>query len=179
MKQVLIGVGLVCVAMVAGGCTEAPFHVSVKLDESDPGLKDKIGAVQSIEVNVIAVNDVEFKRWEEMSMNAYWEPDNAVRKSAKKFVMTFGQDHPSRQVLTRQDPIWKNWLDERKATKVLVLAYIPWLRADKPGTADPRRIILPLDPWKYDWSLWPGEEAKTIPILIQSGGLHCLRQPKK
>jgi len=178
MKRAMAALGMVCLGAAMVGC-EGPYNVVVKLDDKDVGLKDNIGTARAVEINIIAVNDVELPQWEQVSMNEYWEPDNALRKSAKKIVMKFGQDHPARQVLTRQDKAWKDWPDDYKRAHLLILASLPWIHKDQPGGADPRRIILPLNPWMYDWSLWPGEEGKTIPILIQSGGLRCLRQPKK
>ncbi|MCD6303485.1 MAG: hypothetical protein J7M21_00810 [Planctomycetes bacterium] len=163
-------------APLAGGCGTGPFNVEVFLDQADAGLRDKIGAVRSIEVNLVGVNEIEYQRWQQMSMNAYWEPDNPIRASAKKIVMTFGQGHDSKQTLKKNDPIWNVWLKQRKAKYLFVLAYMPWITADQPGQADPRRIILPLDIKRWDMYLWGSE---TIPIQLGAGGITALRQPKK
>ncbi len=162
----------VCLSAVACGCKDP--RVEVTLDSADAGLRDKIGAVQSIQVDIVGVNDVEFRRWQQVSMNEYWEPDNAMRRSAKKVVMTFGEGYPSTQVLQDDNPIWKVWKDERQATRLFILAYMPWIQADQPGDADPRRIILPLKP--DCWEGWFGNNE--IPVVVGSGGLTPLRQPK-
>ena len=150
--------------------------MNVFLDAQDEGLRDKLGAVQSVEVNLVGVNETEFRRWEQMSMTKYWEPDNKIRLNAKKHVMTFGQGHPNEQSLRKNAPIWREWLSDRKATHVFILGYLPWIRDDQPGDADPRRIILPLKVSQWEWYLWG---ADTIRVQLGSGGITCLRKHKR
>lgn len=174
MTRVWFGVAVICLAGLAGGCGEG-FNVQVLLDKNDPGLKDEKGALKSIEVNIVAVNDAEWPRWEQMSMSDYWEVGNAMRTSAVKHVMTFSEGSPDFQVLKKADPIWQTWLKQRQAKHLLVLAFLPGIK-DQVGAADPRRAILPLkvDRWeKYYW----GED--TIRIQLGSGGLTPLRQPNR
>jgi len=175
MKRVLLSVGATSLAWLAVGCGPGPFNVEVFLDESDTGLRDKVKAIQSLEVNLVGVNATEVNRWKQMSMNGYWEPDSPIRKSAKKYVMTFGQAHPKTQVLKKHDPVWSEWITKLKANHLFILVYLPWIHKDQPGDADPRRIALPLEKGRWEWSLWG---ADTIKIQIGSGGITCLRQPK-
>ena len=174
-NQAALTAMLFLAACLTVGCDVGPYDVEVSLEESDSGLRDKIGAVQSIEVNLVGVNDTEYPQWEQMSMNDFWEPDNAIRAGAKKFVMTFGQNHSSTQVLLIKDPIWREWIKARGANHLFILAYLPWIQKDQGGQADPRRIILPLKRERWDWSAWGDTK---IPIKIGSGGMTCLRQPK-
>ena len=176
MKRLLLVVGLGSVASLAGGCAPGPFNVEVLLDERDTGLQDKIGAVQSIEVNLVGISDTDLRRWEEMSMNSYWEPDNKIRASAIKFVMRFGEGHPKKQKLSVNDPIWREWIEKRQANHLFVLAYLPWLQKDSPGDADPRRKTLPLERGRWEWSAWG---SLTIPIELRATGMTLLRQPNK
>ncbi|MGB2823368.1 MAG: hypothetical protein WBF17_20465 [Phycisphaerae bacterium] len=169
-------VGAVCMACLVGGCNPGPFNVEILLDERDRGLQDKIGAVQSIEVNFVGVSDTDYRRWEQMSMNGFWEPDNKIRTSAIKYVMRFGEGHPKKQILSLKDPIWREWIDKRQANHLFVLAYLPWLQEDSPGDADPRRKILPLERGRWEWSAWG---ALTIPIELRATGMTLLRQPNK
>jgi hypothetical protein len=162
-------------ACLAAGCDAGPYDVEISLEKSDTGLRDRMGAVRSIEVNLVGVNDTEKRRWEEMSMNDYWEPDNAIRAAAKKHVMTFGQGHDDTQVLSTKNPIWREWIKDRGASHLFILAYLPWIRKDMTGQADPRRVILPLKRERWEWSAWGDIK---IPIKIGSGGMTCLRQPK-
>lgn len=172
MARVLVGVAAVCLAALSGGCEG--FNVHVLLDKNDAGLKDAKGTLKSIEVNVVAVNDTELPRWEQMSMNAYWEPDNAIRKSAVKYVMTFSEKSPEELILKKDNPIWTTW-KERKATQLLILAFLPGI-ADQPGKADPRRVILTLDSSKWENRYWGND---TIKIQLGAGGLTPLRQPNR
>jgi len=176
MNRVVLLAGIVVMASLAGGCDPGPFNVDVLLDERDTGLQDKIGAVQSIEVNLVGVSDTDLRRWEEVSMNSYWEPDNKMRTSAIKYVMRFGEGHPKKQTLKVSDAIWKEWIKKRQANHLFVLAYLPWLQKDSPGDADPRRKILPLERGRWEWSAWG---ALTIPVELRATGMTLLRQPNK
>jgi len=175
-KATLLVIGTFALAFLAGGCAPGPFNVEVSLDEKDTGLRDKTGTVKTIEVNLIAINDSELERWEQMSVNSFWEVNSPIRASAKKYVMTFGQERPSKQTLLETDAIWKKWIDERGARYLVVLGYLPWIQNDQPGAADPRRLILPLERGKWEWSAWG---ANTVPIQIGTGGITPLRQPNK
>jgi len=169
VTRVLFGLAAVC---LVGGCEH--FNVHVMLDKNDVGLKDDKGALKSIEVHIVAVSRTEFPRWETMSMTEYWEPGNPMRESAIKYVMTFGANSPIEQVLQKTDPIWAKW-DERNAEQLLVLVFLPGIK-DKPGEADPRRLILPYDSSKWENRYWGND---TIKIELRSGGLISLRQPNK
>jgi hypothetical protein len=109
-----------------------------------------------------------------MSMSSYWEPGNPMRESAVKYVMTFGASAAKEQILAKSDPIWQKW-KERKATHLLVMAFLPGIK-DQPGGADPRRIILPLDSSKWEKRYWGND---TIKVQLGAGGLTPLRQPNK
>jgi hypothetical protein len=176
MNRAVLVIGTLALAFLAGGCDPGPFNVEVLLDDNDTGLRDKIGSVKSIEVDFIGVNESELERWKQMSVNSFWEPDNAIRAGAKKHVMTFGQSNLPKQVLLKKELIWKTWIADRGAEYLVVVAYLPWIQKDQPGEADPRRVILPLKVSKWEWSLWG---ADTIPVQIGSGGMTLLRQPKK
>jgi hypothetical protein len=175
MNKAVLVIGSLALTFLAAGCGEGPFNVQVGLDDNDTGLRDKIGSVKTVEVDLVGVNESELERWKQMSVKEFWEPDNAIRAGAKKYVMTFGQGNLPKQILVKKDPIWKIWIGDRKAKYLVVLAYLHWIK-DQPGEADPRRVILPLEVEKWDWSLWG---ADTIPIQIGSGGMTLLRQPKK
>jgi len=172
MTRVLVGVAAVCLAGLAGGCEG--FNVHVMLDKNDPGMKDAKGTLKSIEVNIVAVNETELPRWETIPMSEYWDPENPLRKSAVKCVMTFGEKLPEEQLLKKDDPIWKTWKD-RKATWLIILANLPGIK-DQPGWADPRRIHMTLDSSKWENRYWGSD---TIKIQIGSGGLTPLRQPNR
>lgn len=168
--------GAILLASLAAGCSPGAFNVEVYLDETDTGLRDKIGAVQSIEINFVGVNETEYRRWEQMSMNDYWEPDNRMRTSAIKYVLTFGEGHPKKQMLKISDPIWREWVTKRQANHLFVMAYLPWIQEDSPGNADPRREILPLERGRWEWSAWG---SLTIPVELRATGMTLLRQPTK
>ncbi|HUS92322.1 MAG TPA: hypothetical protein VM389_08620 [Phycisphaerae bacterium] len=175
-NRVAMTAGMISLAWLAGGCAPGPFNVKVFVDETDQELKDKMGALQSIEVDLVAVNETQYQQWEQMKVSDYWEPTNRVRASAPKIVMKFGQGQPKEQVLSAKDDIWRKWLDENKANYLFVIAHLWWITEDSPGNADPRREILPLERGRWEGSALGNLD---IPIKIRAAGLVTLRQPKK
>jgi len=169
MSRVGLCVGLLSLAWAAGGCGEGPFHVEVFLDPDKPEIQER-----SIEVNILGVSDTQLPKWEQMVVSEYWKPESDIRAGADAFQMHFGQDLPTSQVLKKNDPKWKGWLNERNAKHLVVLAHL--VVKDMPGRADPRRIILPLKIERWEWYLW-GDD--TIRIQLGPGGIEALRQPKK
>lgn len=169
-------IGMFALAFLAGGCAPGPFNVEVFLDEKDTGLRDQSGTIKAIEVDFIGVNESELDRWKQMPVSEFWGVDSPIRANAKKHVMAFGQGLPLKQTLLETDPVWKTWIDERGAKYLVVFAYLAWLQKDQPGTADPRRLILPLERGKWEWAAWG---ANTVPIQIGAGGITLLRQPQK
>ena len=158
---------LVC-GLVAAGCCSRRYDIMVSADE---GLRDATGAMPSIEVHVVGVNRLEYSKWYSYSMGDYWLPGDPFRRDADKHVMKFGQGLPLSQTLDRNDPIWRRW-EARKPNCVFVLAFLHGFGAedDQAGSADPRRLILPLD-----CACW---ENPKIKLLVRSSGVRCLTVPK-
>jgi len=176
MSRFATVVGMVAVAWAAGGCTPGPFNVKVFVDEADAGLRDEqTKTLKSIQVDLIGVNPSEYEQWEQMSVSEYWEPTNPIRQSAYQYVMKFGDIEPTEQVLSAENKIWNRWIKENQAEHLFVFANLQGIE-DKPGDADPRRVILPLARGKWDMSAWGNID---IPIKLRAAGLVPLRQPKK
>lgn len=150
----------------AGGM--GPFRVEVALDANEAALHSRLAPAQSIELNLVGVSEGELGRWNQKSLNDYWQPEDALRTAAPKYVMTFGQDRPHRQELRRGEAIWKQWLGGDQARYLVVVAWLPWLSDDGPGETDPRRIVLPLDMGRYRWPMW-GE--RTVRVRLGPGGI--------
>ena len=168
IRPAAMAVGVLCLAAMFAGCHPSPpYNIEVRIDEKDPRL-----AAQSIEVNVIAVGEDELPTWEQMSVNKYWKPNNPLRSSpdasSMMRLMTFAMGQSPVQIISKKDEIWDRWLKQRGATHVVVLAYLPWITEDQPGSADQRRAILPLSGKRWKWSGW-GD--KTIPIKLLHRGL--------
>jgi hypothetical protein len=168
MIRPAMALGLVALAALAGGCQSPPYTIDVGIDEKDSRLSQ-----QSIEVNVIGVSAAELPTWEQMSMNSYWQPGSTLRPGQESHnetwrLMKFGEKDPRVQVVDKKDLIWRHWLGQRKVTHVVVLAYLPWITEDRPGDADQRRAILPLEGKRWKWAGW-GD--KKIPIKLLYRGL--------
>ncbi|MFB3891074.1 MAG: hypothetical protein ACE15C_03515 [Phycisphaerae bacterium] len=158
------------------GCGVGPFDVTVTFD---PSFRDSAGQVPSVEVHIFAANDTEKEVWNTMSMTNYWKPGSKERESAKDsvYVMKFGQGLPAEQVLKEEDPQWDRWLAKGPRT-LFVMAYLPGVLDDRPGSADPRRLVLPMEKLKWKDYIW-GRKYQQIKVLVKPGGLVCLTPPER
>jgi hypothetical protein len=156
--------------LVAVGCgTTKPgkpvaHAITVVMDSSLQG--------QRVLVDLVGVNPSQKRQWEEKSMTEYWGSADALRSSARKVTFEFtSPDKP--QGIPAKDPIWKEWLGTG-ATEVLALADIPNLgrRDDKPGDADARRRVLPLDAKRW------AKGTKELRIILKRGGLEVVSQQR-
>jgi len=131
-----------------------PYYFNVVLDESLEGA--------SVQVDVIGVSRDERDLYANKSVTEYFEPGDSLRQSAVKESLIFGRHTSSLQSISASDPIWSRWIEERGAEYVVFLADVPGLKEDKPGNADSRRLILPLDKAKWD------ERPEIITIEVSS-----------
>jgi len=164
-------------ALVVAGCAGmGRFDVDVTIDRA--GFKSKVGAIPSIEVNLVGVNNVEATRWKTKSMSEYWEPDDPLRTGAVAkgyaYVMTFGEEKPVRQVLYRRHPVWNDWAASG-AEHLFVLVNYPRVAKDQAGDADPRRKILPLERKRWKGYFWG---KRVIWLEVTPSGLICHTPPK-
>jgi hypothetical protein len=155
-------------ALFLASCATLPkpqaYNIKVTLDPAMIG--------NSFQVDLIGANKVsDLPKWESYSVNEYWQPENVVRRDARKATLEFGRGRPDTQVFASTDPRWSEWL-ATGALYLVVIADLPGSWTDRPGNADPRRVILPLD--KVEW----GKNTDTIEFRIQSSGVSLLT-PKK
>ena len=139
------------------------YHVTVSLDAS---LQQG-----SVVVDVIAVSPAGLPRWENYSVNNYWKEGDVMRADADKFSMSFVSGKSLTNELGRADAKWGKWLAQG-ATHLVVLADLPGGRADKPGTQDERRQIVPLDPCH-----WPNKTTNLV-MHVQRSGINVLTPPR-
>ena len=151
--------GLSLWVLFASGCVRTVCVEAV-------GIGDK-----SVEVNLVGINDLEFSRWENMSMTEYWKPGSPMRINAPRYIMKFGQDLTRKQCLRKDDEIWKAW-DKRNDIYLFILADLPGEHADQIGNADTRRLILPIR-----WQCWDWLQNR-LDISLEPGGIICFTPPK-
>lgn len=157
------------VGVVLGGCgggaSMGKYNVTVSVDQA---WRDT-GRIDSIEVDVVGVNQAQMARWSSYPVSSYFSSGDQLRADANKAVMRFWTEDSAPKTLSRSDDKWDQWLGDG-ATHLFVVADLLGVRDDLPGDADPRRLILPLskDRWK----------GRSIEIEIQRSGL-VLKTPMK
>ncbi|MEX0885057.1 MAG: hypothetical protein WD009_01340 [Phycisphaeraceae bacterium] len=128
-------------ALVAGCGGPRAYDVEVTLDESL--------ASTSIAVDIIGANASLAETLSEVSVNEYFSPGNRLRAGVDRKTLRFVGDSEETQTLERDDPIWDTWMD-KGATQLIVVANLLGSFDDRTGSADDRRLILPLasDRWR-------------------------------
>ena len=153
------------------GCEHAGEHfrsydVSVVLDNS---LRDSNGNMRTVEVDMVGVNDADFPRWNNKSINEYCTPNDAFHISADPGVLEFSNE-AGPKVLLSSDRHWDQWLTVQSAKNLMVLCFIAgYAHTDGgPGNQDPWRLVLPLDKLAWDSSM------STVNLMVTSRGMTCL-----
>jgi len=128
----------------------------------------------SEEVHIVGVNDTDLARWNDRSMTQYWlnvgpEQDDVYR-------MVFGRGFASTNILSAEDEIWSRW-KSLGARHLFILSLYPMGAKDDTGSADPRRLYLPME--KKRWKISPFKVRDEIVIEVRPApeGLKCLTPP--
>ena len=128
-------------SVLMSGCVSrlAKYDIEVKADES---LADAQGIYPSIEVHLMALNSSDSQMMDKKSMSTYWDP-NRRPDTLDRYVMHFGGQQASRQILGNKDPAWERW-NRSRAINLFALADLPGIVQDQDPTEDPRRVMIPL-----------------------------------
>jgi len=127
-------------------------------------------ATDSIQVDVVGVNEAEYERWATYPMTEYWSPGNTFRNTAAdRVVLRFGMGREPTQVIPRKDACWRAWR-ARQCRYLFVLTNAGPMRSTEGVQSDPRRLILPLETKRWD--------SRTIQVHVQAGGVVCVNRPR-
>jgi hypothetical protein len=146
MVSGLVKAAVLVFVAVSVGCGARMGQYDIKV-AMDPALAALPGGAPSVTVNLVGVNETGMEQWNNKSMQEYWMPRDALRSDAEQkyaYVMQFGPGQPDVKVLKADDPMWAAW-KAAGATHVFVLADLPGAFEARPGAADARRRVLPLD----------------------------------
>ena len=152
-----------CVVIVGTmvGCTRLG-HYNVGVASTNPA--------DSIQVDIVGVNEAEFELWSTYPLDDYWSPGNAFRQNAKdKLVLRFGMGRDQKQTVSIKDSAWKAW-DARRCRFLFIVTNAGAFGRGSAATGDPRRLVLPLEKKRWD--------GRTIDIEVRSGGLICINGPE-
>lgn len=161
----LWAMALLSLVLLGGGCTSPGRDVVVSLDEK---LRDAQGRMPSVQVDLIAVPEAEFRAWRDIPVDEYWTEGNTLAASPNKFSMTFKSSDKAR-LLPKENDLWKTW-SKKDATQLVAVAFIPGVKGSGKGEADPRRLLFPLD--RQRWEKWG-----PIQITVQPTGLATTTRP--
>jgi hypothetical protein len=129
----------------------------------------------SVEVNLVGVNQRDYARWASYPVNQYWSPNDPLRREVhaggRAYVMVLSADDPKPKELSRSDPIWSKWRTDG-ATQLFVLAFLPGARPESGRSGgDPQRLIFPLDNCR-----WKGVDM--LGVTVEPSGLTSRSVPE-
>lgn len=156
---------LLIAALPLGGCGSCrKIHVTA-MDEV---------CKKSVELHLVGVNRFEKDTWHNMSVNEYWQPGSPWHEDAKGYTykIQYGGQQPCKITIPPNDPIAKIWKD-RNAEHLFILGDLHGIFEDKPGNADPRRLMIPA-PCSKEWK----RKTKTIEIVVTNSNIRCDTTPK-
>ena len=168
---------LVLLPLAAIGCSGmGRFDLDVALDHQ--GFQTERSTIPSVEVNFIGVNANEFPVWNQYSVNKYWMPEDPQRVTAvrqgQSQVITFGEQPPFRQIVSRTNPVWDKW-KSKGATYLIALCNFPRVSQDQAGNADVRRVVLPLEKRLWSGYFWG---RRRLSFEVSPRGIVCRTAPK-
>jgi hypothetical protein len=155
-----LAAGVVLAAVVSGCSRLGPYTVQV----------GSVSATDSIQVDIVGVNEAEHQRWATYPLDVYWSPTDTFRKNvADRVVLRFGMGREGQQTIGRKDPCWRAW-KARQCRYLLVLTNAGPMRGGEGLQSDPRRLILPLERKRWD--------ERLIQVQVQAGGVVCVNGPR-
>ena len=169
-KNLAAVVAAAAFASALAGCSN--FNINTRVNDDLAG--------KTVTVHVIGVNPSEMERWKMYSVTQYFRPGDPLRESAVAGgyarVLNFGPGEPNPQVLAKNEEIWRKW-HSRNGEYLVVLACLPGYgeKDDKPGAADPRRLILPMQTSQWKWAYLG---MNRIDLEVSLGKVSCLTQYK-
>jgi hypothetical protein len=138
----------------------------------DPSLRDADGKLRSVQVDMIAVPQTELNNWTSVPVDTYWTPaSGGLYNSADKKTLTFSfQENATSKTVHAKDPVWDKWI-ARSPSHLVVIARGAGSSGGGggAGSADPRRLVIPLDPNKWERPGSPLEvDASTAGLRLKT-----------
>ncbi|MEM7754207.1 MAG: hypothetical protein AAF297_01070 [Planctomycetota bacterium] len=152
-------------AAVLTGCGGPRFNVTVSL--SDEWVAT--GRVPSVEVDMVGAGAADTPALEGKDLREYFRAGDDLRAGSPRQTFTFSRSDVGPKTLSTSDGVWAAW-DQRAAETLFILANWPRIDESLPGTSDPRRLMLPMDP-----AYWGTNE---IEVVLFETGLRVMTIPQ-
>jgi hypothetical protein len=170
MKPSQLTVIVSCFLAVAlTACKAKPVAHKADLRVSpDASLRDQA----PLHVHIIGVQDdpQQLDRYRNKSLTEWFGHRDALRESSTYKEMIFQRDSFGPQVLTRNDPVWGQWMG-RGVMHLVVFANTGAPRGQVTPATDPRKQFIPLD--SRHWS-----GVREITVEIREGQITVVPSPK-
>lgn len=114
-------------------------------------------SASSVQVDVVGLSPANASL-KDIAVSGYWHGGAAAERGSVKH-FRFGPGMPQVQTVTPADPIWKVW-ENAGVKEVMIIADLPGVFSDMPGSDDPRRKIIPIS-----------SSSPTATIMVDKAGL--------
>jgi len=166
-KLITTIIATAAIALLSTSCAMIGIGPSKPVAHNIKITVDKTLENTSLQIDLVGANSVsDLPKWQTYSITEYWQPGNSTRRDTDRITLDFGRGKPATQTVSSKDPKWKQWL-QTGATNLVIIADLPGVASG--GAADPRRLILSLDP-----KTWKKSGSAPIEILVQESGLRLL-----
>ena len=152
--QLILRLVLLGVAACLCGCPPPPPPPPPPLGYQIEVSTSKGMGSTPVEVHFVALSFANHEMLTDYSMTKYWRQVQRGQPPFQARVLKFQGDEVRQQVLRADDPVWARWISGQRAhlkdMHLYVLADLTGVKfEDQKGTADARRLILPLDPSRW------------------------------
>lgn len=164
MKHLLLLLGGAITLASCQSSAPSEYNISVSYD---PITIERFRVFPSVEVDIVEANETTLKQLEQTEIDDYFDPANVLRDSLRKKTFYFSEEDCEKKTLSREDSVWRNWLEKRGASHLVLFINLPRDGAKGP---DMRRLTLPLAADRWD--------GRDIDVSIIPAGL-LLQTPLK
>ena len=173
-------VALVLMFSGVGCCSDSDtirFAINTKLD---PSVKDAdTQQWQPVTIELVGVTPTDYESWNTCDMDKYWRSDNPLNMHHDPLMLSaFTPQDGNTWTLDPKDPdhpeyakMWDTW-KEKGVMYIFVMSSYPRIGDNRPGAADSRRKIIPIQCKRWD----PTPDSVTI--TVKSDGVTFNPSPK-
>ncbi len=157
-------------ALFVSACSSSSCDIRVYLSDD---LRMTYGEIPSLEVDVAGVTSVQQQRLQNLDVDAYFSPGNAVRRSLSPATLYFSDTDSAPYSLDDGSPYWEKW-EQMGAEFIAVICNLPALSANefKQGGTDHRVLLINM----HDGFL---KDSSEHIVLIGAGGVIKVKEDPK
>lgn len=163
-------VAIILGALFLSACSSSSCDIQVYLSDD---IRMTYGEIPSLEVDVAGVTAVQQQRLQNLDVDAYFTPGNAVRRSLSPATLYFSDADSAPYVIDDDSSYWDKW-EQMGAEFIAVICNLPALSANefKQGGTDNRVLLINM----HDGFL---KDSSEHIVLVGAGGVVKVKEAPK